>query len=175
MSEAGGEFGSSERYAALRLKLVFYFERRSCNCPEDLADECLYRVFVYQKKQELPTTLERFTFGFALNVYREWLRDSSRFAQSADDVADRVSTPAGDLSRMVAEISVNQMDPLDRELMEQYYVDGRSADSLAAEWGLSAEGIRSRIFRKRRLLMNAILAQKKAAGETNQASGSIHG
>jgi DNA-directed RNA polymerase specialized sigma24 family protein len=172
--EAREQFASTEHYRSLRLKLVFYFDRRGCNCSEDLADECLYRVFVYHEKQDLPATLDRFTFGFAPKVYHEWLRHSSRFAPETD-VSDRTSSPPREASRLMAEISVAQMEPSDRELMEQYYLDGRTADSLAAEWGLSAEGIRSRIFRKRRKLMNIIMAQKESMRETNPPSESIRG
>jgi len=175
MSESREQFASTEHYRVLRLKLIFYFERRGCNCPDDLADECLYRVFLYQEKQTLPTTLDRFTFGFAPNVYHEWLRYSLRFAPEVADVPESTSTPARETSRLMAEISVGQMEPSDRELMEQYYLDGRTADSLAEEWGLSAEGIRSRIFRKRRQLMNIIMAQKESMREMNPPSENIHG
>lgn len=51
--------------------------------------------------------------------------------------------------------------------MEQYYLDGRTADSLATEWGLSPEGVRSRVFRNRRRLLQYFLEQTGSERETN--------
>lgn len=160
-------FQSVEHYRRLRLKLILYFERRRCACPEDLADECLNRVFLHVKSQGQPTSLDRFTFGFASKVHLEWLRDSSRFTSAAEDLPDpQVPRPSAERSRLLAEASVAQLEPEDRELMEQYYLDGRTADSLAREWGLSPEGVRSRVFRKRRRLLQLFLALKGSERET---------
>jgi RNA polymerase sigma factor (sigma-70 family) len=166
MSEIDGSaapFDSNEHYRKLRLKLVLYFERRNCGCPEDLADDCLNRVFLHAKKHGPPTNLDRFMFGFASKVFLEWLRDSSRFTQANEDsiVSDeRLARLSAQRSRWLAETSVRQLDSAERELMEQYYLDGRTADSLAAEWGLSPEGVRSRVFRTRRRLLQYFLEQK---------------
>lgn len=169
-------FESVEHYRSLRLKLILYFERRRCVCPEDLADECLNRVFLRIKSQGQPTSLDRFTFGFASKVHLEWLRDSSRFTSAAEDLPAReVSDPSEERSRLLAESSVAQLDPEDRELMEQYYVDGRTAESLATEWGLSPEGVRSRIFRKRRRLLQFFQALKGSAHETKWGPPNING
>ena len=158
-------FDSNEHYRNLRLKLVLYFERRNCRCPEDLADDCLNRVFLYVRKNGQPTNLDRFTFGFASKVFLEWLRDSSRFAQSNNEseVPNRgIPPPSAQTSRLLAETSVGQLDSAERELMEQYYLDGRTAGSLATEWGLSPEGVRSRVFRNRRRLLQYFLKQKES-------------
>ncbi len=165
-NESAAPFESNEHYRQLRLKLVLYFERRECGCPQDLADECLNRVFLHVREHGQPTNLDRFTFGFASKVYLEWLRDSSRFTPVMADLPDRgVAPPPAETARLLAEISVRQLNPLDRELMEQYYLDGRTADSLAAEWGLSPEGVRSRVFRKRRKLVQFFLANKASGAK----------
>lgn len=177
IDESTYPFDSNEHYRKLRLKLVFYFERRNCGCPDDLADDCLNRVFLHVKRHGLPTSLDKFTFGFAPNVFFEWLRDSSRFTPATDDLPlpdPGTSRPSAERSRWLAETSVGQLDPTDRELMEQYYVDGRTADSLATEWGLSPEGVRSRVFRNRRRLLRYFLEQKKPTGETNWVPPNIH-
>jgi RNA polymerase sigma factor (sigma-70 family) len=170
IDESAAPFDSNEHYQKLRLKLVLYFERRNCGCPEDLADDCLNRVFLHVRKHGPPTSLERFTFGFASKVFFEWLRDSSRFTPANEDsfVPDPgISGPSAQRSRSLAETSIGQLDPAERELMEQYYLDGRTADSLATEWGLSPEGVRSRVFRNRRRLLRYFLEQKGSGRETN--------
>ena len=165
--ETTAPFDSKEHYERLRLKLIFYFERRGCRCPEDLADDCLNRVFLHVKEHGQPTSLDKFCFGFASNIYLEWLRNSSRFTPVTPDIPDRKPPPpSAERSRDLARLSVEQLDPLDRELMEQYYLDRRTAESLAEEWGLSPEGVRSRIFRKRRKLIQFFLANKKSGRET---------
>lgn len=174
VNESTAPFESNEEYRQLRLKLILFYERRNCPCPEDLADECMARVFIYVKAHGLPTGLAKLTFGFATNVHFEWLRERSRTASMDPDLPDvERAGPSAEESRVLAEKSVAQLDPEDRELMEQYYLDKRTAESLAAEWGLSPEGIRSRIFRKRRRLVKFLL-DRKAEGETNWRSPDIN-
>ncbi len=178
IDESTAPFESNEQYRQLRLKLILYFERRNCACPEDLADDCVNRVFLHVREHGLPTSLERFTFGFASNIFLEWLRASSRFTPANVDllVPDHaIVRPSAQRSRLLAEISIGLLDPAERELMEQYYLDGRTAHSLAAEWGLSPEGVRSRIFRSRRRLLQYFLQQKGTGHETNWVPPNIDG
>jgi DNA-directed RNA polymerase specialized sigma24 family protein len=174
MAESHGlhaPFESDEHYLQLRLKLIFYFERRRCSCPEDLADDCLSRVLLYTRRRGQPTSLERLVFGFAPKVYFEFLRASSRVTTSADDLPDgALQCPPAEESRLLAEISVGRLDPADRELMEQYYIDRRTAGSLAAEWGLSPEGVRSRVFRKKRGLLKFFFGERPSPGNESGAS-----
>src|SRR5215211_9543619 len=62
---------AGERFEFLRTKLVFYFEYRRCDDPEELAQETLDRL--RQKKDEVkdPT---RYCFGVARNVLHEYWR-----------------------------------------------------------------------------------------------------
>lgn len=154
-------FESDEHYLKLRMKLIFYFERRRCRCPEDLADDCLNRVFVYTRKRGQPTSLDKLVFGFAPKVYFEFLRASGRVTDLAEDLPDRpMPNPSAEESRRVAEIAIGQLDPADRELMEQYYMDGKTAEALSAGSGLSPEGVRSRVFRKKRGLLRFFFGEK---------------
>lgn len=171
LSGSAAPFESGEHYRLLRLKLILYFERRNCSCPEDLADDCLNRIFVYSQSNPMPANLNQFAFGFALNVYHEWLRASARFTTSAD-VPDRPDlTPGREQRRALAKAVIDKLHPEDRELLEQYYLDGRSAESLASEWRLSAEGVRSRVFRRRRGLIQSYLAYQAADQNKSGSSG----
>jgi RNA polymerase sigma factor (sigma-70 family) len=172
--ESTAPFDSNEHYQRLRLKLILYFERRRCARPEDLADECLNRVFLDVKEHGQPTSLDKFCFGFAAKIFFESLRDSSRFTSATPDMPDRTTpSPAAERSRELAELSIGQLDPADRELMEQYYLDRRTAESLAEEWRLSPEGVRSRIFRKRRKLVRFFLANKESGRKTKSPPSNI--
>jgi len=120
-------------------------------------------VFLDIKERGQPTSLDKFCFGFASKIYFESLRDSSRFTSGTPDMPDRTTpSPAAEQSRDLAKLSIGQLDPADLELMEQYYLDRRTAESLAAEWGLSPEGVRSRVFRKRRKVVQFFLANKES-------------
>lgn len=168
-------FDSPEHYHNLRLKLIVYFERRRCTCPEDLADECLNRVYLDERSREHGTNIDRFAFGFAANIYLEWTRDAARFTLVSGDFPEvNVWGASADRRRLLAEMSVAQLDRQDRELMEQYFLDGRTADSLAAEWGLSPAGVRSRVFRKRKRLIEFFLSLKSPVRETNMGVRDIN-
>jgi RNA polymerase sigma factor (sigma-70 family) len=172
--ESTAPFDSDEHYQRLRLKLILYFERRRCACPEDLADDCLHRVFLDVKEHGQPTSLDKFCFGFASKIFLESLRGSSRFTSATPDMPDQTtSSRTAERSRDLAKLSIGQLHPADRELMEQYYLDRRTAESLAEEWGLSPEGVRSRIFRKRRKLVRFFLANDESGRETKWPTRNI--
>src|ERR1700722_11598853 len=97
-------FASDDHFHVLRLKLVVFFERRGCHCPEDLADDCLNRVTLSAAAQGLPENTDAYAFGVAKNVYKEWIRESSHFAER--DADSSVVRPGDDESRLVAKIIV---------------------------------------------------------------------
>ena len=166
---AAAPFESDEHYRQLRRKLILYFERRNCGCAEDLADDCLNRVFLYIQEHAAPASLDRFIYGFASRGIWSSLsvrhRVSHRFRMSPAMTGGRQRTAEG--LRSLAETSVGQLAPAMVERLEQYYLDRRSANSLAKEWGLSPEGIRSRVFRQRRRLVQYFTANKNAERERN--------
>jgi RNA polymerase sigma factor (sigma-70 family) len=162
-------FDSDERYNRLRTKLVFFFERRNCPDPEDLADESIRRLLSHVKGNGSPESVEGFSYGIARNVYLEWLRESSKTAPLEPAKPPvRWSSPAQELPRMVAQASVTALDDGERELLEQYYLDGATAETIAHQHGLSPEGIRSRVFRAKRKLLQRVLAEK--TGEKMQTN-----
>lgn len=157
-------FSSDEHFHLLRLKLVMFFERRGCYCPEDLADDCLHRLTLSAANQGPPENTDAFAFGVAKNVYKEWVRESSHFG--AGDQETSAAPLGGSESRLVAKIIVDSMDPVDRHLLEEFYLN-KNAETLAAEYGLSPGGLRTKIHRARKRLIEAYSTQKNSgAGET---------
>lgn len=170
ISAPAGPFVTEDRYHRLRQKLIMFFERRECFCPEELADESLQRVVQRVSRGPLPDAVEveAFAMGIARNVILEWYR-SPRYSTVAEvEAYNPEEAGPQDLADRARE-AIATLDPEDKEMMSQYYLDGRAAESLAKEWGLSPEGIRSRIFRKRRKLI-AWFAQNKPTGTETKAS-----
>lgn len=71
-----GDDGQSagERFESLRRKLVFYFESRRCDDPEDLAHETLERLMRRHGEHVEVKDLMRYSYGVARNVLYEHLR-----------------------------------------------------------------------------------------------------
>jgi DNA-directed RNA polymerase specialized sigma24 family protein len=114
--------------------------------------------------QGLPENTDAYAFGVAKNVYKEWVRESSHFAER--DADSSVVRPGGDESGLVAKIIVDGLDRVDRHLLEEFYLN-KNAETLAAEYGLSPGGLRTRIHRARKRLMRAYSSGKNSGkGET---------
>lgn len=159
MNTSHAPFESEEHYSLLRLKLVLFFERRRCHPAEDPADDCISRLLKVTNRPGARDEIDKLAFGIAKNVYLEWVRRSAKYSASpVKDQVDRSTLPS-DASRIAAQEAVAMLDPTDRELMERYYLDECTSDRLAVETGLSAKGLRSRIFRKKRLLLKIFQAR----------------
>ncbi len=170
MSAAGGGraiFETAEQYRRLRMKLVVYFEGRRCWHAEDLADESIARLLSYVARAGFDGNADPLAFGIARNVLKEWLRKSGAYDETGDlDTLAAAPFPhPGAESRARAAAALAKLQPGDRELLEEYYVDGSTAEQLATRWSLSPAGIRTRIFRLRARLA-------KLLGPTGAAGGS---
>ena len=73
---------SGTRYQEVHRRLGKHFSLKGCNCPEELADEVMDRVAQYLKDgMARPQSSEdqlRLFYGFAKNVYFEYLKDLDR-------------------------------------------------------------------------------------------------
>jgi DNA-directed RNA polymerase specialized sigma24 family protein len=65
---------AGERFEVLRRKLVFYFEARHCDDPEELAHETLGRLMQKHGENVEVIDLMRYSYGIAKNVLHEYLR-----------------------------------------------------------------------------------------------------
>jgi RNA polymerase sigma factor (sigma-70 family) len=65
---------AGERFEVLRRKLVFYFESRRCDDPEELAHETLERLLQKHGERVEVMDLMRYSYGVARNVLLEHLR-----------------------------------------------------------------------------------------------------
>jgi DNA-directed RNA polymerase specialized sigma24 family protein len=165
-SSSAGLFVTEDRYYRLRARLVVFFERRAPAFAEDLADDSLKRtVQLLTGRTEIQSEeVAKLAFGvakkLALEAYRQPRHSSLEGVEPA--APDMQFTCQAERARA----AVGTLHPEDRELMEQYYVDGRRAEAMAKDLGLSPEGVRSRIFRKRKLLLRQLSRDIDGGGET---------
>jgi DNA-directed RNA polymerase specialized sigma24 family protein len=160
-----GMNSSGKTYLEMRRRLVFYFDRKNCSTPDELADETLNRVA--RRLEEEGTiaseTPAKYCYIVARFVFMEYLRESHRTGVALDEV--RRQGP-GDYS-VVPEVPddeeetlaclrrcTGKLDPVSRELITRYYVGkGRvkiaNRRSLAESLGLTMNALAIRACRLR--------------------------
>ena len=120
--ESGGE-----KYLEMRRRLVWYFDRKRCLSPDDLADETLKRVA--RRLEEEGAITEgppaRYCYIVAKFVFLECLRDTARTQAGVAELETRAhSDPeAGDRERLLdcLDRCLGQLNADDRELILEYY------------------------------------------------------
>jgi len=141
-------------YSQLRRRLIMYFERRGCQAPDILADECFSRLAHSMKSGWQPSGLRTYMFGIAGNVYLEYMRSAGRLLEELpESLTGDCDTPAAQDFRLVARDVVGRLSPEERDLMEAHYFDKVSWKDLAGEAGQTAGGLRLRVMRLRKRLM----------------------
>ena len=156
---------SGKTYLEMRRRLVFYFDRKNCSTPDELADETLNRV---ARRLEEEGTIDsetpaKYCYIVARFVFMEYLRESRRAGIALDEV--RRQGP-GDYS-VVPEVHndeekrlaclrrcTSKLEPGSRELITRYYVGkGRvkiaNRRSLAESLGITMNGLAIRACRLR--------------------------
>lgn len=68
------EQSAGESFEGLRRKLVFYFESKRCDDPEEMAHETLERLMRRHGEQVKVKDLMRYSYGIAKNVLQEYWR-----------------------------------------------------------------------------------------------------
>lgn len=133
----GGADSGGERYLEIRRRLVFYFDRRNCASPDELADETLNRVARRLEEEGAITDASpaHYCYIVAKFVFLEAIRapetrnsnvdDLSPSAQAASQLAV-FATP--DLEKVAKEKRLNcletclqKLQTTDQELILEYY------------------------------------------------------
>jgi DNA-directed RNA polymerase specialized sigma24 family protein len=147
---------AGERYEAIRSALNRFFASRRCQPPEEFTDDTIDRVArrLADGEQIHTPNPGSYFYGVARNVYREALKQR----QGRTDPA-HVQEPA---VRYVDEPPrlaclrkcLRQLAPESRELLEAYYLDGRT--DLAGRLGVSPNAVRLRVFKQKQSLKACI-------------------
>ncbi len=176
-SDAGGPWrafdgdGPSvvDRFRDLQSKLIFYFERRHCFDPEELADETLERVMRKLCEGTEVLDLTSYSYGVARNVFYEYLRRERAKHKYSEEQRHRPEAAVG--ADDEAEARERRLRCLEgcmarlkkREhwlLFEYYRYKGQRKVShkqkLAEQLNISREALTLRIFHLKRRLKACI-------------------
>ncbi|HEX7312603.1 MAG TPA: sigma-70 family RNA polymerase sigma factor [Pyrinomonadaceae bacterium] len=177
LSGAGGPWGPFdgdgpsvvERFRALQSKLIFYFERRHCFDPEELADETLERVMRKLCEGTEVLDLTHYSYGVARNVFYEYLRKEKAKHKYSDEQRRRPEAAAGDDEEAETrerrlrclEGCMARLKERERWLMFEYYkYKGQRKvlhkQKLAEHLNISREALTLRIFHLKRRLKTCI-------------------
>lgn len=157
--------GVVERFRALQSKLIFYFERRHCFDPEELADETLERVMRRLCDGTEVSDLTNYSYGVARNVFYEYLRRERAKRKYTEEQRQRPEAAADEDGEAEArerrhrcqEGCMARLKERERWLLFEYYrYKGQRKVShkqkLAEQLNISREALTLRIFHLKRRL-----------------------
>ncbi|MBL8151785.1 MAG: RNA polymerase sigma factor [Blastocatellia bacterium] len=171
---------AAKEYESVRVKLVKFFEYRSCAFAEEYADETINRVV---KKIELGEVIEKpssYFLAVAQNLFKEYKRKGKRAAESIETIPysalptidplkeERLKTEVLDQEQLLERLRncLSKLPLADRELIMNYYENSgkvgiENRKLIAQATGLSLSHLRIRIHRLRAKLEECI--KKKMA------------
>lgn len=119
---------AEEKYCLFRAKLIWYFDRHNCECPEDLADETLYRIVraVATGKDIYAPNPFAFFWAVAENVRREERKRHKSEPLESDRQVSRESS-ALENGIYLRECVKAALSPEEESLLHRYYRDGCQA------------------------------------------------
>ncbi len=149
---------AGQKYEALRLKLVKYFDWRGAHFPDECADETLDRVVRKVEAGETIRDIPTYCYGIARLVFLETLKAPDSRRRSLDEVQE-VAAPlsSADDDREehdCFEKCLNALPSENRQLLLEYYQDeGRgkinNRQAKAEQLGIPLNALRSRVQRLR--------------------------
>jgi RNA polymerase sigma factor (sigma-70 family) len=160
------ESGFSALYDATAADLLKFLLRRA-QTPEDAAD-CLAETFMiaWNKRNHLPSRIDEarpWLFGVARNVLRRERTRDNRASATKTELARELEG----VQRQIAEgdpvsTALQQLSPLDREIIEMLAWDQLAPRDIAAILGLSPNVVRIRAHRARRKLRDQLTSPTSA-------------
>lgn len=158
LSSDGDEAGA--KYEEVRESLIRFFRVRDCADPISLTDETLNRVAdkLPEEEAERKKIPLKYIYGFAVNIYREYERISSKTEIQLDQslpLAPLVSQDfAGNQSKDVGclEECLARLSPDESEMMLDYYGQEKSVRpdfrmKLAEEHHITIQTLHTRVHR----------------------------
>jgi len=149
----------------MRRRLTFYFDRKNCTTPDELADETLSRVAQKLDEKGTITGLSpiHYCYVVAKFVFLEYLRRPEQSQASLEDLPGMPDGPGGGIQSAnqekleCLELCLNKLPAADRELILEYYqgelrakIESRAR--LAQSLGLSTNALSIRACRIRQRL-----------------------
>lgn len=148
---------------------VWAFFRRRVPDPErarELAQDTFAAVLEAAPRYEPCAAFRSYLFGIAFNVLAAARRRMPRHQTSADGAIGEAAAPASDPADVLwVRQALSALDLDDREILMLREYDGLAYDDIAALLGVPLNTVRSRLFRARLALREALI------GQTTSGSG----
>ena len=155
---------AGQKYEAVRLRLVKYFDWRGAHFPDECADETINRVIRKLDSGEALRDVETYCLGVARMVFLETLKRPDHRNVGLDE-APVISVPAlenidddnEDEQLNCFKRCLSELTPESRQLILQYYQDERrdkinNRQAMADRLGIPLNALRSRTQRIRNRL-----------------------
>ena len=140
---------AEEKYLLFRSKLIWYFDRHNCECPDDLADETLYRIVRAVSNGTEIYAKNPFAFFWAVaeNVRREERKHHKSEPLENDQSVSRESPSSLEDKIYLKECMKATLSSEEENLLRRFYLDGcqRTAERL----GVSLPNLRVKVHRIR--------------------------
>lgn len=164
---------AGEKYEAIRLALVKFFDWRRAHHPEELADETLNRAIRHVDEGEIPNDVPTYCLGIARFVLRESLRRPEQRAIELEEAGPLITPAAQEITederQTCFEQCLRELSFENRQLITQYYQDERRQKinnrlALAERMGIPLNALRSRAQRIRDRLEQCVAGCQKKNG-----------
>jgi DNA-directed RNA polymerase specialized sigma24 family protein len=152
---------AGEKYEALRLLLVKFFDWRGAHYPEDYADETFNRVIRKVDAGETIRDITSYAHGIARMIFLETLKHPEQKKTSLDELvslaAPKIEVVEKDERQQCFEDCMRALPAESRTLILEYYKDEKRDKidnrlSLADQLGIPLNALRSRAQRVRNKL-----------------------
>lgn len=154
---------AGQKYEALRIRIVKFFEWRACRFPDDLADETLDRVMRKAAEGELIDDHASYCYGVARFVYLEDVKQRSKEQAVVIEMPVNQSIEEDEDVRLKClEQCLEKLTGSNRAIILQYYRDERQAKidhrkRIAERFNISVNALRIKTLRIRTKLEECIV------------------
>jgi DNA-directed RNA polymerase specialized sigma24 family protein len=143
---------AGEAYEKLRAGLVFYFERKGCLIPADLADEAVNRVARKIEEGKEIEDVYKFSYGVARYVIMEYWNDPKREWEQLNErmQSSENEKEMDELRLECMKKCLQDLSPDERDLItKNCTMNKKEKLELALALGLTINALRLRVFRIR--------------------------
>jgi len=136
-----------------RLKLVKFFAWKHCADPEDLADETITRLIKNIANGQQISSQNPYSYVYAIsgNVFKEYARTRNKMGNqiSLQGAEEPVAPDKLDESYSYC---LDQLEPLQIQLLSEYYIENSRPEDIARRHNLSINALRLQIHRIKQTL-----------------------
>lgn len=152
---------AGQKYEALRVRLVKFFEWRACGFADDLADETLDRVARKIDSGEQIKEFTNYTFGVARLVYLEAIKKQAKEKAVVIEMPVKNEVYEENSQLSCLEICLKKLSENNRTMILHYYRDDKQAKidyrkKLAERLGITLNALRIKALRVRAKLEECV-------------------